>query len=365
MPIIRAARGQAGLHQNGRVTLLDLPAPEYEGNGVRRVANMSTFALRASRVKPSPGLKRPDVVIGSSVHPLAAWAGLRQARRLGVPFIFEVRDLWPQTLVDFGQLSPSHPVAKALWRLESQLCNAASAIISPLENIDEYLASRGLPTGAVWIPNGIDVASRPVAPPPRTPHKTLMYLGAHGQANNLDLLIEAIAILEHQGVTPDELHVVLYGQGPLKPALQRRTETLGLRCIEFHDPVPSADVPTVAAHADAFVLPVLDLPQLYRYGVSPNKLYEYMAAGRPTIITLKAASSVADADSAWCVDPTPTAVGGAVRDILNSPPPRLVEMGRNARAHVSGKHDHSVLAQRLAETLGGLPGSSRREIPRR
>lgn len=111
MPIVRAASGESrGLHQHGRVTLLNLPASEYQGNGFGPVRNMAGFALKAARVKPEAALRPPDVVIGSSVHPLTAWAGLRQARRFGVPFIFEIRDLWPQTLVD----SPMHrPLASA------------------------------------------------------------------------------------------------------------------------------------------------------------------------------------------------------------------------------------------------------------
>lgn len=352
MPIIRASRGgDARIHQHGRVTFVDLPAPSYDGNGLGRVLNMATLAAKAARLRPSASLREPDLVIGSSVHPLAAWAGLRQARRLGVPFIFEVRDLWPQTLVDFGRLSPDHPAARGLWRLEAQLCTSASAIISPLENIDAYFRSRGLPTGAIWIPNGIDAASRPVAPLPRSQHRTLMYLGAHGQANNLKLLIQAIGILEREGMSPDALRVRLYGDGPLKTEVQQSARSLGLRCVEFHAPVPSAAVPEIAAEADAFVLPLMDQPRLWEYGFSANKLYEYMAAGRPTILTLRRDNPVSSARSGWVTDPTPHSLATAIRAFVLHDAQGLAQMGQRARVYVEQNHDHARLAGRLANVL--------------
>src|SRR5690606_28647392 len=93
----------------GDVQFWWLRAREYSGNGLYRVLNMMDFTRAALRGDMLADIEPPDAVIGSSVHPLAAWVGRRLARRYGVPFVFEVRDLWPQTLIDIGQLSPCHP----------------------------------------------------------------------------------------------------------------------------------------------------------------------------------------------------------------------------------------------------------------
>ena len=94
------------------VDFLWIKTPPYKGNSWKRLWNMTVFGFRFWMGKGTRGLKRPDIIIGSSPDPLAAFAAYRVARRLKVPFVFEVRDLWPQTLVDLGRISPNHPLVR-------------------------------------------------------------------------------------------------------------------------------------------------------------------------------------------------------------------------------------------------------------
>src|SRR5690606_21810114 len=124
--------------------------------------NMLDYTRAALSAATLRGLERPDAVIGSSVHPLAAWAGRRLAQRFGVPFLFEVRDLWPQTLIDMGRLSPRHPAALALRRLERSLYRSAARIIVLPPAAHAYITPLGIPKERiVWIPNGVDLEGFP------------------------------------------------------------------------------------------------------------------------------------------------------------------------------------------------------------
>ena len=117
----------ARTERHGQVRFIWLRTPPYRGNGVRRAANMLAFLPLALVAQAS--LRRPDVIVGSSVHPFAALAGLIAARLRGAAFVYEIRDLWPQTLVDMGQLSADSTTARALWHLERLLAERAEALV--------------------------------------------------------------------------------------------------------------------------------------------------------------------------------------------------------------------------------------------
>src|SRR5690606_30165144 len=106
----------------GRVRFRFLRTPEYSGSGLARVRNLLAFTARVLRPSSTKDLPKPDVIIGSTVHPLAAWAASVVARRFNVPFVFEIRDLWPQTLIDMGKIRANSVVARLLRALERALC---------------------------------------------------------------------------------------------------------------------------------------------------------------------------------------------------------------------------------------------------
>ncbi|SBV32766.1 Glycosyl transferase [uncultured Sphingopyxis sp.] len=328
------------------IDFLWLATPAYQGNGLGRLRNMATYAVRALGKSTAP-LPPPDAVIGSSVHPLAAWAGLRLASRFNVPFFFEVRDLWPETLIDMGTLSRNHPAAIAMRMLEGRLYRGAEKIISLLPHAHRYIRRFDISEDKIaWLPNGIDLDRFP-SPPPPLPAETfmLMYFGAHGGANGLDNVIAAMRLLGDQPV-----RLRLIGDGPSKTSLVEAAA--GLANVSFEPPVPKDAIPALAAQADAFVFNLIDAP-VFNYGISSNKLFDFMASGRPTLFCSSASNNpIADASGGITVQPgKPAALADAIRQLLDTPLTVRQTMGTNAREYIEKNHDFRSLARKLADIL--------------
>ena len=335
------------------VPFLWLKTRVYAGNGTGRIGNMLDYTRAVLKRDNLADLDAPDIVIGSSVHPFAAWAGHRLAKRYRVPFIFEVRDLWPQTLIDMGRLPHGHPAAVVLRWLEKSLYQDAARIIVLLPKANEYIEPLGIsPQKIVWIPNGTDVGSFPVYPP-RQPDDvfTLMYFGAHGSANGLDNLLAAMRhVVAHD--TGRHIMLRLIGDGPLKPALKAVARDMGLANVRFEDPVPKNQIPALAAQADAFVFSLIDAP-VFKYGISSNKLFDFLAAGRPVLFCCASPNNpVAEAGAGLTVAPeNPKALADAIVTLASRPSIERARMGAAGRRHLEDNYDMRRLATRLACAL--------------
>lgn len=338
------------------VPFLWVRTPEYQGNGSRRMRNMLAYTWAVLQRSTTAKLPRPDVVIGSSVHPFAAVAGALLARRFKVPFIFEVRDLWPQTLVDMGRLQEGSFMTWALRKLELWLYRRAVRTVVLLPRAWEYITPLGIPKErVVWIPNGVDLSLFPrstAANTANTDQFTLMYFGAHGQANGLDNVLRAMKHVQERADWR-HIHLRIIGDGPLKPSLVAQASEMGLTNVSFEPPVAKSQIPALASQADAFVIAVLDLPGLYRYGISMNKLFDYLAAERPILIASDAANNpVEDAQAGLTVPPgQPQALAEAIVNIANTPFAERQRMGRAGREYVEQNHGFEQLAGRLATVL--------------
>lgn len=341
------------------VPFLWVRTPQYKGNGGGRMLNMLAYSFQVLRPSMTRTLPRPNVVIGSSVHPFAAAAGVLLAWRFKVPFVFEVRDLWPQTLVDMGRLREGALITRVLRKLELWLYRRAARIVVLLPRAWEYITPLGIPKErVVWIPNGVDLSLFPHTEPvaPGTVQRfTLMYFGAHGQANGLDNVLAAMKEVQAHPAG-QHIHLRLIGDGPLKPTLVNQAKALGLKNVTFKSPVPKNQIPGLAAQADAFVIAVLDLPKLYRYGISMNKLFDYLAAMRPIIVASDAINNpVEDAAAGLTVPPAnPKALAAAILQIADIPPDERLRMGMAGRNYVEQNHGFNQLAGKLAAELDAL-----------
>jgi glycosyltransferase involved in cell wall biosynthesis len=288
--------------------------PSYQRNDWRRVQNMVVFAFRAwwlgrKLPKLAPEVGKPDVVIGSSPHLLTPLAAYWVAQHYGVPFVMEVRDLWPQTIIDMGELSAHHPITKALQVLERFLYYRAKKIITLLAQADKYISACGIPQEKiVWIPNGVDFSRFEGLEPCVASENGLkvIYLGAHGKANALDIVIQAAKILQDQGYR--QIRFILVGDGPEKPKLIRLGQALGLANVEFREPVPKTEIPRVLGEADAFIVQ-LGGSEVYRWGISSNKLFDFMAAGRPVFSSAEAPLNPVEEALVWPYRPTAKPTG--------------------------------------------------------
>ena len=346
-----------GYESDHGVPFLWIKTPRYSGNSWKRIANILSYTGRVFLARNTKHLPKPDIIVGSSVHPFAALSAALLARRHGVPFIFEVRDLWPQTLIEFGRLPESGFVTSAFRYLERWLYQKADRIITLLPRAVDYIAPLGIePSKVTWLPNGVDLESFP--DPGANLRKdgvfTLMYFGAHGQANGLLELIHAMALVkERTDISAIRLRMI--GDGPLKSMLNDMAIESGLtdRWISFEDPVSKDRIPTIASEADAFVIPVRDLPGLYKYGISMNKIFDYLAGRRPIIIATDSINNPVDeAECGITIPPgDPEALAQAILSVANMPLEQRNELGARGRRHVETKYGYDRLADQLAQLL--------------
>jgi glycosyltransferase involved in cell wall biosynthesis len=338
------------------VDFLWLRACPYSGNGLDRVFNMIEYGWRCLTSTAVTTLDAPDIIIGSSVHPLAAWAGSRLARRYQVPFIFEVRDLWPETLIAMGKLNRNSPSAVALRWVERNLYRKADQIITLLPYASEYIVPLGIDEEKItWISNGVELASNSPPPPSQNLSEfVLMYFGSHGNANALATLIRAMKIVDES--TSDSILLRLIGDGPLKGGLIELTADLNLKNVKFEPPVPRNMIPSLASQADAFVISTLDLPELYKFGVSMNKLFDYMAAARPILFAAHAGNNpVADAGAGISVAPgEPKQIADAILKLARMPRVERKAMGEAGYEHAYANYSYKKLSAKLATTLSRI-----------
>ena len=350
-----------GTTRRDGVTFRWLRTSTYGGNGIGRIVNILQFTAALLGRRWSRDLPGPDVVVGSTVHPLAALAASRIARRHRVPFVFEIRDLWPQTLIDMGKISPRGPVARVLRQIERRLCDRATTVVTLLPDAGRYLTGRGVPAEKiVWISNGTDTADFAAAPRVRPPGDgfVFLYLGSLGNANGVHTIIRAFAQVEDPTAV---LRIV--GSGPQREALRALASELGVRDrVRFDEPVPKQQVPEVTAAADALLVNLLDLP-IYAYGISLNKLFDYLASARPIIIASNASNNpVRDADAGVTV-PADSADGlaEAMNRVVAAGDDERARWGRNAVAHVREHYDYTVLGGRFDALLRAATRAAARE----
>jgi len=334
----------------GEVPFLLLRVPAYRTK-MARLWNMFIFAFEVWSGVGTQRMRKPDIVIGSSLTLLAAFASERLARRLCVPFVLEIRDLWPQTLIDMG-MRPHHPAVVGFGMIERYLYRNADKIVTLLPNASEYMVPRGARLHDItWIPNGVNVELMPFPNVP-TPHDgfSVMYAGFHGLSDYLDPVLDAAAILNKEA--PGRFCFRFVGDGPNKRELQRRVVTERIANVVFDDPVPKREVFSVLQEADAFII-TAKKTDLYRYGISPNKLHEYMAAVRPTIFAGNSHNNpIAEAGAGITVAPEDSrAIARAVETLAALSIDERWEMGLRGRQYIEERHDFARLAGRLEQVL--------------
>ena len=270
-----------------RITFIWVKVPISKGNGIMRILSMIFYTLKVLSPSCTRKLPFPNLIVGSSVHPFAALSACIIANRLNVPFIFEVRALWPETLVAYKKIKQNGIICSLLRILEKHLYTNASKIIVTLPNASEYITSLGINKNKIaWVSNGVEIdLYKYVTLKEDNPNIfTLVYLGSHGQSNDLDILLDAMRIIQKNKISKKRICLKLIGDGPLKESLINKVKSKKISDVSFHTPVQKNDIPKVTSCADAFVILVPRLPELYKYGISMNKIFDYLACKRPTLI---------------------------------------------------------------------------------
>jgi glycosyltransferase involved in cell wall biosynthesis len=345
---LRHAQPRMGRSTIEGVDFFVLKTPRYDRNDPRRLANILAFRIQLQRRARLLRSWRPDVVVASSTHPMDVRPGLGIARGAGAAFVHEVHDLWPLTPRLLGGMGRHHPMILWMQREEDLACSSADLVVSMLPATLPYLQSRGLDASRwVHVSNGVPLSSvgaATIRPEPGSKFR-LGYFGGHALSNDLGTLLEAARLLEQE---PLEVH--LTGSGPLKHQLQHESRELGN--VFFHDYLPLPEARRRMREMDALVILAQSSP-LYEYGFSPNKAFDYMAAGRPVIQAVEAVGSpIALAGCGrLCGGGDAPALAEAVRDLLRMEPGDRDAMGLRGRDYVLREATHAVLAEKFVDAI--------------
>lgn len=318
---------------------------------------LNNVSFRSNALRAANGLPRPDVVIGSSVHLHAADAGLRLARRYGSKFVAEIRDIWPETLVDLGLTTRRSPVYWYLRVLELRIYRNAELIIGLMPGLGDYLRCFGIPEERfLYVPNGFDPACFPeLGPPPAEGPFVCSLFGSHAPSDGIVHIVRAAEILQREP-KGEGIRVRLVGEGPCKPELIDLANRLGLRNIEFHDVLPKPDLLPLAETSHAFIYNHPYMPIVERYGMSPNKIFEYLAMGRPVLAACKSLNDpVQEAGAGLTVAPgDPQALAEGMIALRDMPPHEWAAMARRGREYAMANHNLRKLAKVIENRLAAI-----------
>ena len=339
-----------------------LETPRYRGNGVGRAWNIFVFLARtwfsAGRLVRET---RPDVVIASSTYPMDIWVARRIARLSGARLVFELHDVWPASPIELGGMSPRHPFVLLCARAEAVACRDADVYVSILPNVAEYLASRGLDLAKLHVVgNGVDPAEWACDPAPLADpverrisqahaagRIVVGYAGAHGAPNALDTLLDAAKLLRGE-----PFDFLLVGDGHEKTRLEERARREGLHNVTFFAPIAKAQMPTLLSRVDVAYIGLRREP-LFRFGIAPNKLMDYMMAGCAIVQAIDAPNDlVSSTGCGLTVMPeSAEAVAAALRTLGAYPSAARRAMGARGRAYMLANHTWPVLAQRFLDAV--------------
>lgn len=341
------------------ITYVWVKTPKYQGNGVGRIKNISTFMWKLRmNYKMVADKYKPDAVIASSTYPLDIYPAHRIAKRCKAKLCFEIHDLWPLSPMEIGGFSEKNPAIIVLQRAEDFAFKNSDVIVSILPDADKHIKERGFSTDKfVYVPNGILTGEKKEAPMESTIQRLqelkeqgyflVGYTGNHSPANVLDTMIDAA-----KKTTDEKVKYVLVGKGNVKNELIEYTKANNVTNVEFLDPVLKDNMDNVLQLLDIGYIG-LKKQNLFNYGVSPNKLFDYMMAARPVIYAVEASNDpVSDCNCGISVPAeNPDAVVDAVMKIKSLSEEEKIKMGENGKDYVLTNHMYEGLADKFLNAL--------------
>ena len=289
---------------------------------LRRVANYLLFALTA--ILASPRASRPDVVVATSPQFFVGVAGAIIARLKRRPFVLEVRDLWPKSIVELGQLRPG-PILSLLEALERWVYRSATGIVVNTRTFQDHITARGVTSDSIeLVYNGIDPSM--FKPRPKNlellarhglaDRFTVAYVGTLGLAHGLTLLIDVAERLAARS----EIQFVLIGDGADREKLEAEVARRGLQNLHMLGLQPRDAMPDWIASIDVLLVILRDLPVFET--VIPSKIFEFLAQERPVILAAKGEirRMMAEADGALIIDPeVADQLVAAIEEVIERP----------------------------------------------
>jgi len=341
--------------------------PSSSGNGVGRVSNMISYYRNLFKVTKefSKNNDRPDLIIASSPHPLAMVAGIRIAKKLGVPCISEVRDFWPEVFFMGGRLNENSIIGKLLIKGEHWIYKNSDALIFLKEGDYTYITDKkwDLSQGGVidldrcyYINNGVNiddfnhqVRNEILEDEDLTKGQfNVVYAGAIRPVNNVGNILDAAKLLKEN----KNIQFLIYGDGNQLESLRNRVIDEDITNVKMKGYVDKKYMPYVLSKSSINILNYSQSKYNWSRGNSSNKLFEYMASGKPIISTVKMGySPIEKYDCGFSLEEdTPEALAGAVLRIYNMAPDRFNEISENAK-NGAKDFDYKELTKKLISVM--------------
>lgn len=334
--------------------------PDYKGNGVGRVRNMLSFMRQLWRDgKRIANTFKPDVVIASSTYPMDIWPARKIARLACARLTYEVHDLWPLSPMELGGMPRWHPFIMWAQSAEDYAYKHADRVVSMLPKTLDYMTSRGMaPEKWAYVPNGVDLTEwqSPTVLPVDVQNSIQLirssglpivgYAGTHGLANALDVLLDAAVVLKGRA------HVLLVGTGPERERLLQRMANERLDNVTMLPSIPKAAIPELLSQIDIAYIGWHPNP-MYRFGISPNKLMDYMMAGKPIVHSVSAGNDpVSEVGCGFTVPPGDVQeVANAILKIANLPVEQRKHMGSKGKRFIMTHRLYPALAEKFLNAI--------------
>ena len=341
------------------VNYLWIKVPSYpSSHSKKRVLKWFVFTFRLFSL-PIKKLPKPDVIIVSPMQTMPIYPAFKWAKKWNVPLLFEVKDIWPLSIIELGGYSPQHPFIQLLKYFEKMAIQRSNAIVSVLPNYQQYLKDEGWNKNFYYIPNGVDIDELKkiedlnISIKNQIPQNKFIvgYAGTIGTANALRNVIEAARLLkEHK-----DLLFVLVGEGDKKQELQNLAQKYQLDNILFLPAIPKRQVQSLLSLFDVCYIEFQN-KRLYKYGISPNKIFDYMYAAKPILLAVNSPNNpVSLAQCGICInDITPENIAKAILDFYQMPKNQRKEIGSRGKEYVIKHHTFEALAKKYDELIKSI-----------
>lgn len=344
------------------IPYLWVKTPKYHGNDAKRAVNMATFYYKMKRHAKMIAKKyKPEAVIASSTYPFDIYLAAAIAKYSGGRFYFEIHDLWPLTQIEIYKMKKNNPYVRMLQKAEDYAFKNAHKVISILPQANRHITERGFDASKfVYVPNGVipqemaggDLECEQVkflSKQRADGYFIVAYTGNHAGANALEYFIDAAEMMQKEKA---KVKFVLVGGGNEKGTLLARAKSKRLDNVIFLDPVAKENMGVLLSQVDAAYMGLAKCG-LFHYGVSPNKLFDYMLAARPVIYAVEASNNPVEEAQCGITVPVgdPAAIVGAVRALMGMSEEKRRETGERGRTYVIENHDYPVLAERFLQAL--------------
>ncbi|WP_020223830.1 glycosyltransferase family 4 protein [Holdemania massiliensis] len=359
------------IKQDGNTNFIFVKCPPSVGNGIDRIKNMVTFYLNLKPVcrEYAKQTRLPDVIVASSVHPLTMIAGIEIAKKMNIPCICEIRDLWPEAIFTFGKTNENTLIGRALTVGEHWIYKNADALIFTKEGDTDYLKEKKWTTAqggdidlmkCHYINNGVNLAAYKEQIETEVLDDSdlrdssvfnVVYAGTIRPVNNVGNLLDCAKIISAKSGYED-IQFLIFGEGVELEPLKERVTDERIENVKLKGFVERRYIPYILSKSSVNILNYSQNEYNWSRGNSSNKLFEYMASGKPVISTVKMGYSIIEKYQCGIEieECTPECLAEAIIKLHDMPLDKSEEFGRNAYEG-SKDFDFNILTEKLMAVI--------------